>query len=437
MSPSAPTPPAPTGAQSNEMPAARVAALDAERVSRDFPILASGPNTGGRLAFLDSAASAMKPQAVIDSLVATYSGAYANVHRGVYAHAATATDNFERTRETVRRAIGARSPREIIFTRGTTEAINLVAHSWGDANLGPGDIVVLTELEHHSSLVPWQQACRRTGAQLRFIPVDDRGVLDVSDLDALAKDGPVKLVAAVHASNALGTVTPLDVVVPWAKRQGALVLIDAAQSVPHRPVDVQALGIDFLAFSGHKVMGPSGVGVLWGREDVLAAMPPWQHGGEMIRKVEYTGATFNDLPWRFEAGTPAIAEVIALGAAFDYVEGIGGFAAIHAHEQEMTAYGYDVLAEVPGLRIIGPDRNEERGGVLSFTLEGAHPHDIATLLDGLDVNIRAGHHCTQPLMKRLGIHATARASVYAYTTRDDLDRLGAGMSEVRRVFGLA
>ncbi|MCW2959952.1 MAG: cysteine desulfurase, SufS subfamily [Thermoleophilia bacterium] len=411
--------------------------LDPLRISEDFPILASGPNTGERLAFLDSAASAMKPRQVIDSIVATYEGGYANVHRGVYHHAATATRHFEGAREKVRSFINATTPREVIFTRGTTEAINLVANSWGRTNLGPGDIVVTTELEHHSNLVPWQQVCAATGAELRFIPVDDTGVLVLDDLDALAEGGTLKLVTVVHVSNSLGTHAPLDLIVPWAKSHGALVMVDGAQSVPHRPVDVQALGIDFLAFSAHKLMGPSGVGALWGREELLAAMPPWQFGGEMIRRVEYSGATFNDLPWKFEAGTPAIAEVIGFGAALDYIESIGGIAAIAAHEQAMTAYGYELLAAIPGLHLLGPGPGEDRGGVLSFTMDGTHPHDVATLLDARDVNIRAGHHCTQPLMKRLGVHATARASVYAYTTREDLDRLADGLGEVRRVFGLA
>ena len=410
--------------------------IDPARISDDFPILRAGPNTGRRLAFLDSAASAMKPRQVIESIVSTYEGAYANVHRGVYAHAATATANLEGAREKVRGFVNARSPREVIFTRGTTEAINLVANSWGRVNLGPGDIVVLTELEHHSNLVPWQETCRATGAELRFIPVDDDGVLDVSDLESLAAGGRLRFVSVVHASNSLGSITPLEVVVPWAKSHDALVLVDGAQSVPHRPVDVQALGIDFLAFSGHKMLGPSGVGVLWGREELLAEMPPWQFGGEMIRRVEYAGATFNDLPWKFEAGTPAIAEIIALGAAIDYIESIGGLEAVHQHEATMTAYGHAQLLEVPGLRVLGPRPGEPRGGVLSFTIEGTHPHDIATLLDTLDVNVRAGHHCTQPLMKRLGIHATARASVYVYTTQEDVDRLIEGLGEVRRVFQL-
>ncbi len=411
--------------------------IDPERVSADFPILQAGPNTGRRLAYLDSAASAMKPTAVIDSLRETYETAYANVHRGVYHHAAIATDRFEGAREKVRALINARSAREVVFTRGTTEAINLVAYSWGRSNLGPRDIVVTTQLEHHSNLVPWQQACAATGAELRFIEVDDDGVLDTSDLEPLAAGGRLRMVAVVHASNSLGTVTPLDVVVPWAKSHDALVLVDGAQSVPHRPVDVQQLGIDFLAFSGHKLMGPTGAGALWGREELLAEMPPWQFGGEMIRRVRYEESSFNDLPWKFEAGTPAIAEVTAMGAAIDYLHAIGGLEAIHAHEHEITGYLHAQLLEVPGLRVLGPPQGVERGGVVSFTIDGTHPHDIATLLDQGDVNVRAGHHCTQPLMGRLGVHATARASTYAYTTREDVDRLVEGLDEVRRVFKLA
>ena len=310
------------------------------RVSADFPILAVGPNTGKRLAFLDSAASAMKPRQVLDDIRTTYETAYANVHRGVYAHAAAATERFEAAREDVRELLNARSPREVVFTRGTTEAINLVAYSWGRANLGPGDIVVTTELEHHSNLVPWQQACAATGAELRFIPVDDDGVLDVSSLDELVAGGRLRLVAVVHVSNSLGTQVPLDVLVPWARSHDALVLVDGAQSVPHRRVDVQELGIDFLAFSGHKLMGPTGAGALWGREELLAEMPPWQFGGEMIRRVEYEGATFNDLPWKFEAGTPAIAEVTGMGAAIRYLQGLG-IDAVHEHERAMTAYGHE------------------------------------------------------------------------------------------------
>jgi cysteine desulfurase/selenocysteine lyase len=410
--------------------------LDPERVSADFPILQTGPNTGRRLAYLDSAASSMKPRQVIESLRFTYEESYANVHRGVYAHAAAATERFEAAREQVRELIGASTPREVILTRGTTEAINLVAYSWGRTNLGPGDIVVTTELEHHSNLVPWQQACLATGAQLRFIPVDDDGVLDVSGLDELVAGGRLRMVAVVHVSNSLGTHVPLDVIVPWAKSHDALVLVDGAQSVPHRSVDVQALGIDFLAFSAHKLFGPTGAGVLWGREELLAAMPPWQFGGEMIRRVGYDATTFNDLPWKFEAGTPAIAEVIAMGDAIRYLRGLG-IDAVHAHERAMTHYAHEQLLEIPGLRVLGPPLGSDRGGVLSFLIEGTHPHDIATLLDQYDVNVRAGHHCTQPLMKRLGVHATARASVYAYTTREDIDRLVDGLGEVRRVFGLA
>lgn len=408
--------------------------LNPEQVSADFPILAKGPNTGQRLAYLDSAASAMKPRQVIDSLRSTYEGAYANVHRGVYTHAATATANFEAAREKVRALLNAKTPREIIFTRGTTEAINLVANAWGRKNLNKGDIVVASELEHHANLVPWQQICAEREATLKLIPIDGNGELDLSSLDSLSQSGTLKLVAVTHVSNTLGSVTDIKKIVSWAKSNEALVLIDAAQSVPHQKVDVQEMGIDFLAFSGHKLMGPA-AGVLWAREEILAEMPPWQFGGEMIRQVEYDHATFNDLPWKFEAGTPAIAEVIAMGAAIDYLNSIG-LDAIHEHEAKLTRIAHEKLLEVPGLTVLGPPIGKPRGGVLSFLIKGTHPHDIATLLDAHDVCVRAGHHCTQPLMKRLGIHATARASVYAYTTEEDIDRLIEGIHDVRKVFGL-
>lgn len=423
----------PTDAAATSSPSATI---DAAAVRAGVPILEMGPNTGRSLAYLDSASSAMKPRAVIDSIVETYEHTYANVHRGVYAHAAETTSRFEAVRERVRALLNARSPREVIFTRGTTEAINLVAQSWGRANLGPGDIVVTTELEHHSNLVPWQQACLSTGAELRFIPVDDDGVLDLSSLDQLAAGGLLRMVTLVHVSNSLGTIAPLDQIVPWARSHGALVLLDAAQSVPHQPVDVQALDVDFLAWSAHKLMGPTGAGALWAREELLQEMPPWQHGGEMIRRVQYESSTFNDLPWKFEAGTPAIAEVIGTGAAIDHLHAIGGMAAIAAHDHQLVTYGHERLLEVPGVRVLGPPVGQRRGGVLSFVMDGTHPHDIATLLDQHDVNVRAGHHCTQPLMQRLGVHATARASVYAYNVPDDLDRLVDGLHDVRRVFGL-
>ncbi len=405
--------------------------LDPERVSADFPILAVGPNTGKRLAYLDSAASAMKPRQVIDAIRDVYEGAYANVHRGVYAHAATATDNFEAAREAVRELLNARSPREVIFTRGTTEAINLVAYAWGRTNLGPGDIVVTTELEHHSNLVPWQQACLATGAELRFIPVDDDGILDVSGLEALAEGGRLRMVAVVHVSNSLGTHVPLDVIVPWAKSHDALVLVDGAQSVPHRVVDVQALGIDFLAFSAHKLMGPTGAGALWGREELLAEMPPWQFGGEMIRRVGYDSTTFNDLPWKFEAGTPNMSGAVGLAAAIDYLEDLGA-AAVHAHEQRLLAQATTAALEVPGLRVIGTAA--DKAAVLSFTIEGIHPHDLGTILDSEGVAIRTGHHCAMPVMDFFGLPATARASFACYNDDADVSQLIGALHKAREVF---
>jgi cysteine desulfurase/selenocysteine lyase len=407
--------------------------LDSQRLRADFPILGAGPNTGRPLAYLDSAASAQTPRVVIDVLRDSYEGHYANVHRGVYAHAASATERFEGAREKVRRFLGARSPREIVFTRGTTEAINLVAWSWGRVNLGPGDLVVTTELEHHSNFVPWQQVAREYGADVRFVGVDEHGTLDLDDIERFAGEGNVKLVAVGHVSNTLGTVNPVAEIARRAHAIGAVVLVDGAQAAPHRAVDVQALDVDFYVFSCHKLPGPTGVGVLWGREQLLAAMPPWQYGGEMIRSVAVEGTTFNDLPWKFEAGTPAFVQAVGLGAAIDYLNEIG-IEHVHAHERALTEYGHGRLLEVPGVTVHGPPVGQERGGILSFTMDCAHPHDIAELLDREDVNIRAGHHCTQPLMKRLGLGATARASVYLYNTHEDIDRLVEGLAHVRTVF---
>ena len=398
----------------------------------DFPILAPD-DSGRRIIYLDSAASSQKPRQVLDAMQDTYEHAYANVHRGVYAIAAEATSRFEAARESIRSFIGARSPREVIFTRGTTEAINLVAYSWGDANVGAGDVIVCSELEHHSNLVPWQQLALRTGALLRFLPVDEHGVMDVDALEGFAREGSLRLVAVAHVSNTLGTVAPVEAIVREAHRLGATVLVDGAQSAPHRPVDVQAIGCDFYAFSGHKMCGPSGIGVLWGREEVLAAMPPFQFGGEMISRVDYAQTTFNDLPWKFEAGTPAIVEAIGLGAAARYLDAVG-MDRIAAHDHALSQYAVRGLQEIPGLALHGPRDGEERGGVLSFTLDCAHPHDIATMLDGHGVCVRAGNHCTQPLLRKMGIHATARASIYLYNTTEDIDQLVAAVHDVRRVF---
>lgn len=410
-----------------------ISPLDVAAIRDDFPILATGA-AGERVIFLDSAASAQKPVQVLDTMRDTYEHAYANVHRGVYRLAEEATARFEHVREQVRSFINAPSPREVVFTRGTTEAINLVASSWGRANLGDGDVVMLSQLEHHSNLVPWQQVALQQGATLVYIEVDDYGRLIVDDLDSVIGDaGRLRMVSVAHVSNSLGTVNPVERIVEWAHARNALVMLDGAQAAPHRPTDVQQLGCDFYAFSGHKLLGPSGAGALWGREALLAEMPPYQYGGEMIRRVDYFATTFNDLPWKFEAGTPAIVEVIGMGAAIDYLRRIG-MDRVHAHELDLVAYGYETLSAIPGLTVYGPPAGEERGGILSFGMDCVHPHDIASVLDADGVCIRAGHHCTQPLMCRLGISATARASVYLYNDRDDVDRLGAALKRVRSMF---
>jgi cysteine desulfurase/selenocysteine lyase len=406
--------------------------LDADAIVGDFPILAPGPS-GERVVFLDSAASAQKPVQVLDAMRDAYEHAYANVHRGVYRLAEEATARFERVRGVVAGFLNAPSPREVIFTRGTTEAINLVASSWGRANLGPGDVVVLSQLEHHSNLVPWQQIALQQGATLKYIEVDDHGRLMLDDLDSVIGDGTLKMVSVTHVSNSLGTVNPVEKIVEWAHSHGALCMLDGAQSAPHRPVDVQQLGCDFYVFSGHKLLGPTGAGALWGRAEILDAMQPYQYGGEMIRQVGYSSTTFNDLPWKFEAGTPAIVEVIGMGAAIEYLQNLG-MEAVRRHDIELSSYGFEVLSNIEGLTMYGPQRDEERGGILSFGLDRAHPHDVASILDSDNVSIRAGHHCTQPLMCRMGISATARASVYVYNTREDIDRLGASLERVRAMF---
>jgi len=411
--------------------------LDVDRVRADFAFLdRPGPNgSGAPVAFLDSAASSQKPRQVLDRMRDTYEHAYANVHRGVYSLAAEATDRYENARAVTQRFLNAASPREVIFTGGTTEAINLVAYSWGRAVLQPGDVIVSTELEHHSNFVPWQQIAAQTGAEVRYLPLDQQGAPQLDALDELVGDARVQLVAVTHVSNALGTVLPVTELADWAHARDALLLVDGAQAMPHRPVDVQALGCDFYAFSAHKALGPSGIGVLWAREQVLRDMPPFQFGGEMIRQVRTEGTTFNDLPWKFEAGTPAIVEAVGMAAALEYLEALG-LENVQAHEHELTSYAASLLREMPGVTLLGPGPGEERGGILSFTAEGAHPHDIATILDGQDVCVRAGHHCTQPLMRRLGVGATARASVYVYNTREDVERLADALGELRRVFGL-
>ena len=416
------------------MAAAPTPLLDVELVRRDFPILDRIIH-GQPLAYLDSASTAQKPQQMLAALTRFYSTSNANVHRGVYTLGVESTDAFEGARDAVARLLNARSRREVIFTRNTTEAINLVAKTYGLQHCGPGDIIVSTVLEHHANIVPWQVLAQATGATLRFLDCDDAGVLQLDALDEIAREGNVRIVAVTHQSNTLGVRPPLAQLVAWAHAQDAIVLLDAAQTVPNRPVDVQALGVDFLAFSGHKTLGPTGIGALWGREELLAGLEPFLTGGEMIRSVRLERTAWNTLPWKFEAGTPAFAEAVGLHAAIDYLEGVG-LTAIDAHEQAITEYALARLQEVPKLRIIGPTSADLRGGVVSFVLDDVHPHDIAEILDRHAVCVRAGHHCTQPLIERLGLPATVRASFYLYTTTDEIDRLIVGLLDVRRIMGV-
>ncbi len=408
------------------------AKLDARKLRADFPIF-EHPINGKPLAYLDSAATAQKPRQVLDKLLGFYETSYANVHRGVYTLSERATAEFEGARETIARFVNAPSPRELIFTRSATEALNLVAYAWGLDNLGPGDVVVVTELEHHSNFVPWQYIAQRTGASFRAIPIDDAGELQLDVLDELADSGRVKLVANNLVSNSLGTINPVDHLVAWAHEQGAIMVVDAAQAAPHLPVDVQAIDCDFLAFSSHKLCGPSGAGALWGKRELLESMSPFNLGGQMIRKVGLERTTWNQLPNKFEAGTPPIAEVVGFGAAVEYVNGIG-LEAIEEHEHELVAYACERLSELPEIRVFGPSP-DRRAGIISFDVPGIHPHDIAQVLDWEGVAVRAGHHCTQPLMTRLGVAATTRASFYLYTLPEEIDRLVDGLHKVRKILG--
>ncbi|HKV57372.1 MAG TPA: cysteine desulfurase [Ktedonobacteraceae bacterium] len=405
----------------------------AEDIRKDFPILSRQVH-GKPLVYLDSTASSQKPLAVIEAMSAYYETTHANVHRGVYEISEEATAKMERARVKVARFINARQSKQVIFTRNTTESINLVAYSWGNANIKAGDLIVLTEMEHHSNLVPWQLLAQRTGARLEFVPLTDDGLLRLDVYEQLLQQQP-KLVAFAHMSNVLGSINPAQEMIAQAHAVGALTLLDAAQSVPHMPVDVQALDVDFLCFSSHKMLGPTGIGVLYGKRDLLEAMPPFMGGGDMIRTVGLRESTWNDLPWKFEAGTPAIAEAIGLGAAVDYLNAIGMENA-RQREQTMTAYAMEQLRQVPSLTIYGPDASQ-RGGVVSFTLGDIHPHDLASILDQeVGVAIRAGHHCAQPLMERFGLSATARASFYVYTIESDIDTLVKGLHKALEIFNL-
>jgi cysteine desulfurase/selenocysteine lyase len=371
---------------------------------------------------------------MLDAMLRFYETSYANVHRGVYTIGQEATAAFEGTRDVVRAFLNAPTRREIVFTRDATEALNLVAYSYGRSVCGPGDVIVATELEHHSNLVPWQVLAEATGATLRYLRIDDAGELQLDALDEIARSGQVKLLAVGDQSNSLGTVNPVRELADWVHAQGGVIVVDGAQSAPHRPVDVQAIDADFFAFSGHKLCGPSGAGGLYGRRELLEAMPPFLTGGEMIRSVRLEGTLYNELPWKFEAGTPAIAEVVGMGAAIRYLQGLG-MDRIHAHEQEITRYALARLEDVPGLTVHGPRDPARRGGIVSFSVEGVHPHDVAEILDREAVCVRAGHHCTQPVMERLGVAATTRASFHLYTVPEEIDRMVDGLSEVQRIFG--
>jgi cysteine desulfurase/selenocysteine lyase len=406
-------------------------ALDAHRVRADFPIFEQRPH-GKPLAFLDSAASSQKPRQMLDAMREFYETSYANVHRGVYELAERATEGLESAREKVRVLLNASSTREVIFVRNATEGINLVAYAWGLSNLREGDVVLATELEHHSNFVPWQYVARRTGAEFRILPIDDSGQLRLDELERVAGDGTVKVVACGVVSNALGTINPVDVLADWAHERGAILVADAAQAAPHRAVDVQALGCDFLAVSGHKMCGPSGIGALWGQAELLESMEPFLTGGHMIRSVGDTRTSWGELPHKFEAGTAPMAEAVGLGAAIDYLTAIG-FDAIERHEHELTEYALERLEELPWVTSYGPPA-DRRSGIVSFDVDGVHPHDVAQVLDFEGVAIRAGHHCCQPLMRKLGVTATNRASFYVYTIREEIDQLVDGLHRVRKAF---
>ena len=404
--------------------------LDAQKLRADFPIFEQLVH-GKPLAYLDSAVTSQKPRHVLDALLNFYETSYGNVHRGVYWLSERATAEFEAARDKVRGFVNAPSAKEVIFTRNATEALNLVAYAWGWDNLGPGDTVVVTELEHHANFVPFQFIAQRTGATFKAIPIDGAGELQLGALDGLAAEGNIKLVAVGLISNSLGTINPVEKIAAWAHEQGAVMVVDAAQAAPHKAIDLQALGADFLAISAHKMCGPSGVGALWGKTELLEAMSPFNLGGQMIRQVRMEKTTWNELPYKFEAGTPPMAEAVAFGAAVDYLTAIG-LDAIEEHEHELAAYALDRLGELDWITTYGPPA-DRRAGIVSFNVEGVHPHDVAQILDWEGIAIRAGHHCAQPLMAKLGVAATNRASFYLYTVRDEIDRLVDGLHKVRKV----
>jgi cysteine desulfurase / selenocysteine lyase len=405
------------------------AGFDVEKIREDFPVLKQKIH-GKPLVYLDNAATSQKPQAVIDAIVKFYTVDCANIHRGVHELSQRSTAAYEETRAKTKKFLNARSKTEIIFVRGTTEAINLVTFSWGRGNVREGDEIIVAGLEHHSNIVPWQILCEEKGAKLRVIPIDDRGELILEEYEKLL--GPrTRMVAIGHVSNALGTINPVQQIIEMAHKAGAVTLVDGAQAVPHMKVDVQALDADFYAFSGHKLFGPTGIGVLYGKSKLLNAMPPYQGGGDMIRSVTFEKTTYNDLPYKFEAGTPDIAGGIGLGAALDYVGHIG-IDKIGAYEHELLLYGTEALSQIPGLRIIGTAR--EKAAVLSFVIEGIHPHDIGTVLDRQGIAVRTGHHCAQPVMDRYQVPATTRASLAFYNTTAEIDALVEGLKKVKEIF---
>ncbi len=402
-------------------------------VRADFPVLEREVR-GKPLCYLDSASTSQKPRSVIEAIDGYYRNSNANVHRGAYRLAEEATALYEGARERIARFCGVQ-PATTIFTKNVTEAINLVAYAWGRENVGPGDEILITEMEHHSNIVPWQLLCKERGARLRYLSVSDDGELSLEELDSVLAEGNVKLVAVAHISNVLGTINPVADIVARARAAGAVSLVDGAQAVPQLPLDVSEIGADFYGWTGHKALGPTGIGVLHGRRGLLESMRPFMGGGSMIGRVELESSTWAELPWKFEGGTPPIAEGVGLGAAIDYLSALG-MEAVRAHEVELSDYALERLPEVPGLTVLGPPEVGRRGGVISFTIEGMHPHDVAELCDREAVCIRAGHHCAQPLMRRMGVPATARASFHVYNGREDVDRLVDALLAARSVFGL-
>jgi len=405
--------------------------LDVQAIRADFPILARQVN-GRTLTYLDNAATSQTPKQVIQLLVDYYERYNSNVHRGVHMLSIEATEAYEEARGKVARFINAPSPESVIWTRNTSESLNLVAYTWGEANVGAGDEIVTTAMEHHSNIVPWQHLAEKKNAELRYLAADEDGLLDISELDSIV-DSRTKIVAATHMSNVLGSINPIAELANRAHAVGAVILVDAAQSVPHMPVDVQALDADFLCFSAHKMLGPTGIGVLWGRYELLEVMPPYMFGGDMILEVTYENATWNDLPYKFEAGTPNIADAIATGAAVDYLTELG-MDNVWQHEQELTAYAMEQILSLDSVKVLGPQDSALRGGVISFIHGTIHPHDLGTALDQQGIAIRTGHHCAMPLVRSFDVVAAARASFYIYNTKSEIDALVNGISETERYF---